>query len=81
MYKIERMIYIDEAAEELGLPLDAMQVLVEKGHLRVMIDYTNGKVFTYNAWLTKTKAMLKPKRQTAPLNFKAPIYQLSAVMG
>lgn len=79
--KIERMIYLDEAADMLGLPLALMDQVIEKKFLRVLTDFTNGKQFTYNAWINKAKAMLKPQRQTAPLTVKAPIYRFSAILG
>lgn len=79
--KIERMIYLDEAADMLGLPLALMDQVIEKKFLRVLTDYTNGQQFTYNAWINKAKAMLKPQRQTAPLTVKAPIYRFSAILG
>lgn len=79
--RIEKMIYMDEAADMLGLPLELMSQIVDRKYLRVLTDYTNGQQFTYNAWINKAKAMLKPQRQTAPLTVKAPIYRFSAILG
>lgn len=79
--KIERMIYLDEAAELLGVETDIMPEIIEKGYLKTLTDYTNGRIFTYNTWIQETKAMMKPQRQTAPLSVKAPIYQLSMYVG
>lgn len=81
MSKIEKLIYMEEAADMLGLPLELMSQIVDRKYLRVLTDYTNGKQFTYNAWIQKAKAMMKPQQQTAPLTVKAPIYRLGAVMG
>lgn len=81
MDKVEKMVYLDEAANILGLPIEAMTKIVDGKYLRVLTDYTNGKQFTYNAWIQKAKAMMKPQQQTAPLTVKAPIYRLGAMMG
>lgn len=75
------MIYLDEAADMLGVQTELMPEITEKGYLKTLTDYTNGKQFTYNTWIQETKAMMKPQRQIAPLNVKAPIYQLSMYVG
>lgn len=79
--KIERIIYLDEAVKLLGVHIEQVLDLAEKGYLKTLTDYTNGKQFTYNTWIQETKAMMKPQRQIAPLDVKAPIYQLSMYVG
>lgn len=79
--KIEEMIYLSDVPEMLGVHIEQVLDLVEKGYLKTLTDYTNGKQFTYNTWIQETKAMMKPQRQIAPLNVQAPIYQLSMYVG
>lgn len=83
--KIERMLYAEDIAEILQLPIETIENLMKDGHIQNSTNFTNGKQYTYPHYLKQTMNKMenfeKAKRQTAPLSMKAPIYRLSSYVG